>query len=181
MTEALKDGVYTRLSGYNKPKIFFAFALMAVLVNACAQPIFGGFIMSRLLVVLATPSPYLLIIHPNDKPEMKIKTALDLGRFTPKELEDNHFEVLESRTTLYTLLIVAVAVSVGVAGWIQKYFFSLLGENVTFQIRKDLYATILRKNMGWFDLRENSTGVISSTMATDTAIINGVGGESLGP
>ena len=95
MTEALKDGVYTRLSGYNKPKIFFAFALMAVLVNACAQPIFGGFIMSRLLVVLATPSPYLLIIHPNDKPEMKIKTALDLGRFTPKELEDNHFEVLE--------------------------------------------------------------------------------------
>jgi len=30
-------------------------------------------------------------------------------------------------------------------------------------------------------MRENSTGVLSSSMASDTAIINGVGGESLGP
>ena len=37
------------------------------------------------------------------------------------------------------------------------------------------------KNIGWFDLRENSTGILSSTMASDTAVINGVGGESLGP
>lgn len=78
-------------------------------------------------------------------------------------------------------MIVVVAVSVGIAGWIQKYFFSLLGENVTIRIRKDLYSSILSKNIGWFDMRENATGVLSSTMASDTALINGVGGESLGP
>jgi ATP-binding cassette subfamily B (MDR/TAP) protein 1 len=56
-----------------------------------------------------------------------------------------------------------------------------LGENVTLGVRELLYTNILRKNIGWFDLRENSTGVLSSAMASDTAVINGVSSESLGP
>jgi len=56
-----------------------------------------------------------------------------------------------------------------------------LGSNVTLKIRELLYAKILEKNLGWFDHRDNSSGILTSTMASDTSLINGVSTESLGP
>ena len=49
--------------------------------------------------------------------------------------------------------------------FISKFSFSLLGENVTLKIRFDLYTSILRKNIGWFDESENSPAVLTSAMA----------------
>jgi len=143
MTEALKEGAYSRLSGYNTPKTALMIALCAVLVNAVAQPIFGGVIMSRLLVVLSAPPAYLLVLHPEVKPELKVKADGDLEaefmslatRYTPAQLEEYGLEVCEEKTSYFTLLIVVVAVSVSIAGFIQKYCFSLLGENVTYRVR----------------------------------------------
>jgi len=63
--------------------------------------------------------------------------------------------------------------------FISKFSFSLLGENVTLKIRFDLYRSILRKNIGWFDEAGNSPSVLTSAMAEDTSIINGVSTESL--
>ena len=40
---------------------------------------------------------------------------------------------------------------------------------------------ILEKNMGWFDKKDNATGILTSAMASDTSVINGVSAESLGP
>lgn len=36
-------------------------------------------------------------------------------------------------------------------GFLSKYSFGYLAENVTLKIRRQLYANILRKNIGWFD------------------------------
>ena len=63
--------------------------------------------------------------------------------------------------------------------FISKFSFSLLGENVTLKIRFDLYRSILRKNIGWFDESNNSPSVLTSAMAQDTSIINGVSTESI--
>lgn len=63
--------------------------------------------------------------------------------------------------------------------FISKFSFNLLGENVTLKIRFDLYRSILRKNIGWFDETGNSPSVLTSAMAEDTSIINGVSTESL--
>ena len=38
----------------------------------------------------------------------------------------------------------------------------------------DLYKSILQKNIGWFDEKDNTPGVLSSTMATEAQTINGV-------
>lgn len=35
--------------------------------------------------------------------------------------------------------------------------------------------------MGWYDDREHSSGVLTSAIAKDTAILNGISTESLGP
>lgn len=41
-------------------------------------------------------------------------------------------------------------------------------------MRKSLYQSILKKHIGWFDDKENTPGVLSSTMATEAQTINGV-------
>ena len=64
---------------------------------------------------------------------------------------------------------------------ISKWSFNKLGEEVTFQIRNLLYESILRKHMGFHDYRENGSAVLTSAMAEDSAIINGVSTESVGP
>jgi len=56
-----------------------------------------------------------------------------------------------------------------------------LSENTTYEIRKTLYSSIVRKNIGWFDDKDNGISVLTSAMASDTSIINGVSTESLGP
>ena len=54
-----------------------------------------------------------------------------------------------------------------VTNWIGKFCFGILGENLTLHIRRVLYIELLKKHIGWFDLRENSTGVLTSVLASD--------------
>jgi len=56
-----------------------------------------------------------------------------------------------------------------------------LGENVTLGVRSHLYDNILRKNIGWFDLPENGASILTSAMAQDTSVINGVSTGGIGP
>lgn len=67
---------------------------------------------------------------------------------------------------MYTVIL---SVIVYVSALIQKKSFSKLGETVTYKVRTLLYADILTKNIGWFDLKDNSTGVLTATMSEKTA------------
>jgi ABC-type multidrug transport system fused ATPase/permease subunit len=49
----------------------------------------------------------------------------------------------------------------------QKFCFGVVGENITKNIRDKLYAALLKKNIGWFDARENAPGVLTSVLASD--------------
>jgi len=77
------------------------------------------------------------------------------------------------------MVIIAVVCSIGY--FIAKYSFGTLGNNVTLKIRQILYAHILEMNIGFFDDRDNGPSVLTSVMAADTAVINGIGSESIGP
>ena len=77
--------------------------------------------------------------------------------------------------------MVYAAIVTGLGIVVQKYSFGYLGNKVTLKVREALYTNILQKNIGWFDDRENGPSVLTSTMSTEAAVINGVGGESIGP
>ena len=62
-----------------------------------------------------------------------------------------------------------------------KSIFGKMGASLTLKIRQALYESVMSKNIGWFDERENSSGVITSTMASDSSTICGASSESLGP
>jgi len=44
-----------------------------------------------------------------------------------------------------------IAVMSGVGGTLGKCFFAVTGENITMNVRINLYKSMLRKNLGWFD------------------------------
>jgi ABC-type multidrug transport system fused ATPase/permease subunit len=52
-------------------------------------------------------------------------------------------------------------------GFSQKFSFGVVGENITKNIRKALYTSLLKKNIGWFDDRENAPGVLTSALASE--------------
>ena len=85
-------------------------------------------------------------------------------------------------TNIYwALMLTGLAIVSGVGAFWQQYSFHRLGASATLKVRELLYEKILQKDIGWFDERDNASGVLTNTMAQDTSIINGVSSESLGP
>jgi len=64
-----------------------------------------------------------------------------------------------------------------ITGFTQKFLFGIIGENITLNIRKNLYGAIVKKNIGWFDDRENAPGVLNSVLASDVQALNGASTE----
>jgi len=64
-------------------------------------------------------------------------------------------------------------------GFIGKFMFVVVGENITYNVRKDLYVAILQKHMGWHDIREHSAGNLTTVLAKEVQTLNGVSTESV--
>ena len=56
----------------------------------------------------------------------------------------------------------------------QFFFLGIAGERLTKRLRYNTFKAILRQDIGWFDLKTNSTGILSNRLAVDTADIKGV-------
>jgi ATP-binding cassette subfamily B (MDR/TAP) protein 1 len=60
-----------------------------------------------------------------------------------------------------------------------KSVFGVMAENITMKLRSQLYSAILRKDIGYFDKKDNAPGVISASMASDASSVNGATSEGL--
>ena len=80
---------------------------------------------------------------------------------------------------IYLIGLVIVAVSMFILKAVNMIAFVHVGQNMTLNIRKDLYSSILRKHMGWHDDREHASGVLSAMLAGDVHLLNGASSETL--
>ena len=62
---------------------------------------------------------------------------------------------MKTDTTRLAVLMTILAGVTFVSYMLKSYLFTVLGENVTIQVRELLYKSILEKNIGWFDEQEN--------------------------
>jgi ATP-binding cassette subfamily B (MDR/TAP) protein 1 len=46
-------------------------------------------------------------------------------------------------------------------------------------VRHKLYQSITKKAIGWFDLRENAAGVLTSVLASEAQVLNGASTEGV--
>ena len=61
----------------------------------------------------------------------------------------------------------------------QKYAFGVVGENISLNMRKFLYSALVKKSIGWFDIKENAPGVLTSVLASEAQQLNGASTEGV--
>lgn len=76
-------------------------------------------------------------------------------------------DLMRSESSEWCLYMFLCAVVSLITTFTQKFCFGVVGENITLNIRGQLYSSLLKKNMGWFDHRENAPGVLTSVLASD--------------
>jgi ATP-binding cassette, subfamily B (MDR/TAP), member 1 len=65
----------------------------------------------------------------------------------------------------WTYVLIGLGGFAFIVTYIYKSLFGYLGENMTLAMRKKLFKSIIHKHVGWFDLKENSTGQLVTTLA----------------
>ena len=85
----------------------------------------------------------------------------------------------QDKVNFWLGMLLIVSVSSFIATYFQKVSFGVLAENMTKDIRKDLYQSIIRKHIGWFDHKDNNIGALTSTLTSDVYALNGASTEGL--
>jgi len=75
---------------------------------------------------------------------------------------------MTSQSLLYSFIFYAIAFISMTTETIQKGVFEMVGERLTKRMRGDLFRSILRKDISWFDDDANAIGVLASRLSTGT-------------
>ncbi|KAK9165115.1 hypothetical protein Scep_000306 [Stephania cephalantha] len=78
---------------------------------------------------------------------------------------------IKHQIDLLMLILAAFAVATVPVYLVQHYFYTLMGERLVARIRLSIFSAVLRNDVGWFDLEENSTGSLISILAADATIV----------
>jgi len=60
-------------------------------------------------------------------------------------------EKMRKEVDYWILLMFIGAIAALVLNFVAKWMFGVVGENITLNVRKDIYESIMRKHVGWHD------------------------------
>uniref|UniRef100_A0A7S3CHM5 Uncharacterized protein n=1 Tax=Strombidium rassoulzadegani TaxID=1082188 RepID=A0A7S3CHM5_9SPIT len=86
-------------------------------------------------------------------------------------------ELMWEEANKWNLIMILASVGAFFIYFASQYLFKSLGENITLNIRKSLYNSLLHKDAGFFDERDNQAGVLTTTLASDVQKLNGASTE----
>lgn len=82
----------------------------------------------------------------------------------------------ELQRNIYWLSITFVLMGLlaGLSIFLQMYMLNLAGARLTLRLREDVFASVLKQEISWFDQLENSVGALSARLSGDCASVQGV-------
>lgn len=80
----------------------------------------------------------------------------------------------ETKASFYALMFLVIGFASLVAMFFQNFMFALSGEKLTKRLRGLAFKAMLRQEIAWFDDSKNSTGVLTTRLATDASAVKGV-------
>ena len=80
---------------------------------------------------------------------------------------------------IWIIVMVIVSLSLFIFKGGSGMYLAHVAAEILLCVRTDLYEAIMRKEMGWHDLRENTAGVMTSVLASDVQLLNGVSSDAL--
>ncbi|XP_071802901.1 ATP-dependent translocase ABCB1-like isoform X2 [Asterias amurensis] len=109
------------------------------------------------------------------QPAFAIIFSRVLGTFALTDVDE-----INARTTLYCLLFAAIGVVIMVASVVQGSALGKSGEELTVRLRHNAFKAMLRQDISWFDNEKNSTGALTTRLATEAAQVQGATGARIG-
>jgi len=129
------------------------FGMITSLIQSAAMP-FTAIAFSQIIKTLYMCS------------ELQVNNVTFYGSFKNKAM---CYEEMESITTLWALGFVLSGTAMGLAAWGNSWAFRVVGESLTRLLRYNTFTGIMRRELGWFDKKENSTGILVSKLSQDAA------------
>uniref|UniRef100_UPI00358F3F7A ATP-dependent translocase ABCB1-like isoform X3 n=1 Tax=Myxine glutinosa TaxID=7769 RepID=UPI00358F3F7A len=80
---------------------------------------------------------------------------------------------------LYSLLYLALGVACFFTFFLQGFLFGHSGETLTQKLRYRGFQSMLRQDISWFDDPKNSTGALTTRLATDASDVKGISTEAV--
>lgn len=74
---------------------------------------------------------------------------------------------MKKDSRFWALIMFIAALVALIAAFGKILGFGYVGENITLNMRSNLYKAIVKKDIGWFDNRENAPGVLTSVLASE--------------
>ncbi|XP_017447963.1 phosphatidylcholine translocator ABCB4 isoform X3 [Rattus norvegicus] len=87
--------------------------------------------------------------------------------------------VKQQKCNMFSLVFLGLGVLSFFTFFLQGFTFGKAGEILTTRLRSMAFKAMLRQDMSWFDDHKNSTGALSTRLATDAAQVQGATGTRL--
>uniref|UniRef100_A0A8D2CWV4 P-type phospholipid transporter n=1 Tax=Sciurus vulgaris TaxID=55149 RepID=A0A8D2CWV4_SCIVU len=87
--------------------------------------------------------------------------------------------VKQQKCNMFSLLFLGLGIISFFTFFLQGFTFGKAGEILTTRLRSMAFKAMLRQDMSWFDDHKNSTGALSTRLATDAAQVQGATGTRL--
>uniref|UniRef100_A0A2I3GHL1 ATP binding cassette subfamily B member 4 n=1 Tax=Nomascus leucogenys TaxID=61853 RepID=A0A2I3GHL1_NOMLE len=87
--------------------------------------------------------------------------------------------VKQQKCNIFSLLFLCLGIISFFTFFLQGFTFGKAGEILTRRLRSMAFKAMLRQDMSWFDDHKNSTGALSTRLATDAAQVQGATGTRL--
>ncbi|XP_069915962.1 phosphatidylcholine translocator ABCB4 isoform X4 [Oryctolagus cuniculus] len=87
--------------------------------------------------------------------------------------------VKQRKCNMFSLLFLGLGILSFFTFFLQGFTFGKAGEILTTRLRSMAFRAMLRQDMSWFDDHKNSTGALSTRLATDAAQVQGATGTRL--
>uniref|UniRef100_A0A8C9QLH1 Phosphatidylcholine translocator ABCB4 n=1 Tax=Spermophilus dauricus TaxID=99837 RepID=A0A8C9QLH1_SPEDA len=87
--------------------------------------------------------------------------------------------IKQQKCNMFSLLFLGLGIISFFTFFLQGFTFGKAGEILTTRLRSMAFKAMLRQDMSWFDDHKNSTGALSTRLATDAAQVQGATGTRL--
>lgn len=93
--------------------------------------------------------------------------------------ETSDLDVIYDIQTKCVICFFLLATVTGLAAVVQTYVYGKAGVHLTSVLRRMCFATVMNKDISWYDHPKNITGTLSTLLSTDCANVQGATGSRL--
>eukprot|EP01135_Chromosphaera_perkinsii_P004635 Nk52_evm28s292 gene=Nk52_evmTU28s292 len=86
---------------------------------------------------------------------------------------------VESDSVFWSMMFLVIAVGASICYFVQVYFLTLAGAKLTSRLREMTFDTMIKMDISWFDMPENSSGALTAKLASDATLVEGALGQRL--